>query len=50
MELIFTQHSLSRMLKRQITKDEIIFAIKYPDFIQKKKASITTGKSLAEGL
>ena len=46
MEIIFTQHALQRMKKRNITKDEIINSIKYPTRTLKKNGKLYTQKNI----
>ena len=46
MEIIFTRHALLRMKKRQITGDEIINSIQYPEKISKKAGKFYVQKNV----
>ena len=46
MEIIFTKHALARMKKRQITEDEIINSIQYPEKISKRVGKFYVQKNI----
>ncbi len=50
MNIMFTDHALSRLERRKILKEEIIEAIRYPDRVIKKYQKYYFQKRLSRGI
>jgi len=50
MEIVFTLHAEERIIKRGISKEEVIEAIKYPENIEKKSGKYYIQKNIGRGI
>ncbi|MBI4440429.1 DUF4258 domain-containing protein [Candidatus Woesearchaeota archaeon] len=50
MNIIFTDHAEFRLLRRKILKEEVVYAIKYPDNTLKKHGKYFFQKRLDRGI
>ena len=49
MNIIFTEHAKSRIMKRKITEDEVLNTIKHPEILSKREGKYYAQKDIGRG-